>query len=192
MGTTGNSHPWAHIYACRLCVQLFIYLAHCRIIIPFCAVCVKRKPAEGMGGVAYTSSNRTQVIWITPQRQVTIINGDYHVLSVVTSRFNNSTPTGTSIRILHDGIIGQIHTPAVLPLLTISLSEINPANTKTLQRLDKPTWRLKWDFIVSVNRSFVTTKLLRKNKLCSNESIVRCSQMYAESNSIQHTVVPNG
>jgi hypothetical protein len=65
-----------------------------------------------MGGVAYTSSNRTRVIWITPQRQVTNINGDYPVLSVVTFRFNNSARTGTSIRILQEGVIGQLHTTA--------------------------------------------------------------------------------
>ena len=85
-----------------------------------------------MGGVAYTSSNRTRVIWITPQRHVTNINGDYPVLSVVTFRFNNSARTGTSVRILHEGVIGQLHTTAVLPLLKIYLSEINPARIQTL------------------------------------------------------------
>ena len=85
-----------------------------------------------MGGVAYTSSNRTQVIWITQQRQVTNINGDYRVLSVVTFRFNNSARTGTSVCILYDGIIGELHTTAVLPPLTVSLSEIKQTRIQTL------------------------------------------------------------
>ena len=144
MGTTGNSHSCAHIYAWRLRVQLFIYLAHCRIIIPYCVVCVKRKPAERMGGVAYTSSNRIQVICITQQRQVTNIKGDYPVLSVVTFRFNNSARTDTSIRILHDGIMGQLHTPAVLPPTNNILITNQPSpHSDTLK-----DWRLNWGLIV--------------------------------------------
>jgi len=54
------------------------------------------------------------------------------VLSVVTFRFNNTALTGTYIRILYDGIIGQLHTRAVLPPLTVSLSEINPAHIQAL------------------------------------------------------------
>jgi hypothetical protein len=69
-------HTRELIFMLDVCVFtcLFIYLVHCRIIIPYCVVCVKRKPAERMGGVAYIPSNRTQVICITQQKQVTNIN----------------------------------------------------------------------------------------------------------------------